>query len=568
MALKSLVRSFLCRHLMYASVFGCLILFGQAGYAQNFVNIPNNKTELSGLDDSQSWQNCIAPCQGQAGTPASHSFLVPFADTTAPDGEAIQFAITAPSGAQETSFLWFLNFDNLSTAATNWVVDYFVKVSNPINDPQNHTHAIVEFDGNQNDVANFVFGTECNYGENDLSGSPTVWRFWDGSGWNEHYAIGTGLDGNAFSCPLTVAQRWYHVQMYFTLDLSSLKYSLQRLRVTDTSTNSIVQDVWGPFGQFAPDDPKNNHGKGLNVQLTGNNGESYSAEYDEITIDRWAGPSGNYHFVGDFDGDHQADFAVWRPSTGNWFVTRSSDGVVVTQQWGSPGDFPVPGDYDGDGKTDFAVWRPSDGNWHVIRSRDSVTVTQQWGSQGDIPVPGDYDGDGKTDFAVWRPFNQTWYVIRSSDSVTVTQQLGSAGDIPVPGDYDGDGKTDFATWRPSDGTWHVIRSSDGVQVTRQWGSTGDIPVPGDYDGDGKTDFAVWRQNPTTGGTWYVIRSSDSVTVTQQWGSIGDIPVPAKFDADLKTDFVTWRPSVGNWYVLRSSDGVQVTKQFGSFGDIP
>ena len=43
--------------------------------------------------------------------------------------------------------------------------------------------------------------------------------------------------------------------------------------------------------------------------------------------------------------------AVWRPSTGTWFVLNHATGAIRVQQWGQEGDIPVAADYDGDGTT-------------------------------------------------------------------------------------------------------------------------------------------------------------------------------------------------------------------------
>jgi hypothetical protein len=59
-------------------------------------------------------------------------------------------------------------------------------------------------------------------------------------------------------------------------------------------------------------------------------------------------------------------------------------------QWGVATDIPVPADYDRDGTTDIAIFRPSSGEWYVLRSSNNSYFSLQWGTNGDIPVPSAY----------------------------------------------------------------------------------------------------------------------------------------------------------------------------------
>jgi len=214
---------------------------------------------------------------------------------------------------------------------------------------------------------------------------------------------------------------------------------------------------------------------------------------------------------GDFDGDGRSDIAVFRPSTGVWYIRG-----ISTITWGGGGDIPVVGDYDGDGKTDIAVYRPSTGAWYIINSSTTIGSVYTWGGGADIPVAADYDGDGKTDIAVYRPSTGAWYIINSSTTIGSVYAWGGGADIPVAADYDGDGKTDIAVFRPSTGAWYIRG-----YATYMWGGGNDIPVPGDYDGDGKTDIAVFRPSA---GVWYIINSSTMIGSVESWGGAGDIPV--------------------------------------------
>jgi hypothetical protein len=139
----------------------------------------------------------------------------------------------------------------------------------------------------------------------------------------------------------------------------------------------------------------------------------------------------------DYDGDHKADIAMFR--SGTWFVHRSSDGTDTATVYGAAGDIPVPANYDapgtyadgyhdGDYVADFAVFRPSSGTWYLHHSSDGTDEAFGFGVGGDVPVVGDYNGDGIADPAIYR--NGTWFV--------ETGQVvgwGISTDVPLPLPY-------------------------------------------------------------------------------------------------------------------------------------
>ncbi len=259
------------------------------------------------------------------------------------------------------------------------------------------------------------------------------------------------------------------------------------------------------------------------------------------------------------------DLAVWRLSTGTWWVMGETGGIT-TQTWGNPSDLPAPGDFDGDGKTDFCVFRPNEGKWYVIESSNNAMTTHSFGANDDIPVPADFDGDSRTDLAVYRTSDQKWYIKHIASGNIVILQYGNSTDKPIPSDFDGDGKSDIALWRSSNATWYLWQSSTNSPTNFQWGVSTDKAIPGDFDGDGKTDYATWQ----TDDIWKIRRSSDGTTMTQiSWGNqASDWSVQGDYDRDGKSDIAVWRPSNGTWYIIKSSNGNFRIQPWGENGDIP
>jgi uncharacterized delta-60 repeat protein len=270
----------------------------------------------------------------------------------------------------------------------------------------------------------------------------------------------------------------------------------------------------------------------------------------------------------DFDGDGCSDLSVFRPSSGVWHISRSSDAVYYGIQWGLASDRLAPADYDGDGRTDIAIWREAPATQaalYILNSLNSTVRIEQFGQTGDLPIAGDFDGDGKSDVAVYRSAAPSTFFYRASlnnpgGNITFLT-WGTTGDVPVAGDYDGDNRTDAAVFRPSNGTWWALRSSNNSLQTTVFGLASDKLVPADYDGDGLTDIAVYRS-----GVWWILQTGGATLRVMSWGLSTDTPVPADYDGDGHADLAIYRS--GAWWILPSASGASAVSNFGLSTDAP
>ncbi|HEY0544331.1 MAG TPA: FG-GAP-like repeat-containing protein [Pyrinomonadaceae bacterium] len=193
------------------------------------------------------------------------------------------------------------------------------------------------------------------------------------------------------------------------------------------------------------------------------------------------GATGDVPVAGDWDGDGRADLAVYRDGAQaggqSYFFYRPSSQPAtdfIAVPWGASADRPVPADYDGDGRTDAAVFRPSTGTWYVLQSSNNQLYAVQFGTADDKAVPADYDGDGRADVAVYRA--GIWYALRTQQGFSA-MQFGIDSDLPVPADYDGDGRADLAVFRA--GTWHLLQTTNNY-TSVSFGNASDKPIPNAY----------------------------------------------------------------------------------------
>ena len=82
-------------------------------------------------------------------------------------------------------------------------------------------------------------------------------------------------------------------------------------------------------------------------------------------------------------------------------VTAAFDEGAATQA--------VPADYDGDGQADPAVYQPAAGQWIIHLSGGNYQrFSVPFGGAGQAAAPADYDGDGWTELGLYSITDDTW----------------------------------------------------------------------------------------------------------------------------------------------------------------
>lgn len=160
-------------------------------------------------------------------------------------------------------------------------------------------------------------------------------------------------------------------------------YIIDPMTLKDTSAHwGMLGDIPIP-GKFVKGSNK------LNLAVyRPSNGTIYILKENELYQAIKYGSAEDKPVVGDFQGLGYDQIALFRKSTGQWFVYNPYvDREVAVRSWGLPTDVPMAGKFTNGTSHDLVAYRESDGMYHSL-NLSGATSHFQWGMVGDVPLAG------------------------------------------------------------------------------------------------------------------------------------------------------------------------------------
>jgi Tol biopolymer transport system component len=220
---------------------------------------------------------------------------------------------------------------------------------------------------------------------------------------------------------------------------------------------------------------------------------SNSAGGADLTVN--FGQAGDQPLSGDWDGNGKDDVGVFRPSTHQFLLRQQTvnccpitlSTTVITVNFGQSGDLAVVGDWNGDGIDSPGVFRPTTGQWFLTNLLSAIPRPLInfffGGAPGDQPVAGDWNHDGKDSIGLFRATTNEFLLrnANSSGNPDISLIFGAPGDLPLIGDWNADGVDTVGLLR--NGTMFLSNTFvPTVDLTFTFGASGDRPVAGDWNG--------------------------------------------------------------------------------------
>lgn len=256
----------------------------------------------------------------------------------------------------------------------------------------------------------------------------------------------------------------------------------------------------------------------------GNAADLYGPTYeDRLEFFHWKLelPTNSTPYGGDFDGNGLHDILWHDKSDGAvviWFSNAQTGADVHDLHTSlNTTDKLLVGDFDGDGDDDFFIYRPGSAAKELMFWSNGVgfnpdhgltdyfTLDTSLNVNGTYtPLVGDFDGDKDDDIFWYRPGSGSDYVWWSLGNEEFSSQRTNVYGTytPIVGNFDGDHGEDIFWWGEGSGADHIWWSNgtgwfSGTSTSK--GGSGRFAV-GDFDGTG-TDDVLWNEYGDVDDVW-------------------------------------------------------------------